>query len=85
MRVEMTGQQITSEVRARNLAPNFESRSKITAQFFDKSFKEKAAKLGVSVEWIDIGTWQLPSSLILDKHKEAWNLSRENARKLAGC
>ena len=60
---------------------NFESRSKITAQFFEKEFKEKAAKLGVSVEWIDIGTWQLPSSLILEKHKEAWNLSRENAKK----
>ena len=35
----------------------------------------------MSVEWIDIGTWQLPSALILDKHKEAWNLSRENAKK----
>jgi len=84
MRVELTGQQTLSGERKESLAPNFKSRSKITAQFFDKSFKEKAAKLGVAVEWIDIGTWQLPSSLILDKHKEAWNLSRENAKKLAG-
>jgi hypothetical protein len=61
--------------------PKFESRSRITAQFFDSKFKEKAAKLGVSVEWIDIGTWQLPSSLILEKHKEAWNLARVNAKK----
>jgi hypothetical protein len=79
MRLEMTGQQV--KVGARREAPKFESRSKITAQFFEKEFKEKAAKLGVSVEWIDIGTWQLPSSLILEKHKEAWNLSRENAKK----
>lgn len=79
MRLEMTGQQV--KVEARREAPKFESRSKITAQFFEKEFKEKAAKLGVSVEWIDIGTWQLPTSLILEKHKEAWNLSHENAKK----
>jgi hypothetical protein len=81
MRLEMTGQQTLNEIRKEPLAPNFKSRSKITAQFFDLKFKEKAAKIGVSVEWIDIGTWQLPSALILDKHKEAWNLSRENAKK----
>ncbi|MBI5964012.1 MAG: hypothetical protein HY863_11090 [Chloroflexi bacterium] len=81
MRIEMTGQQTVPGERKESQAPNFESRSRITAQFFNKQFKEKAAKLGVSVEWIDIGTWQLPSNLILDKHKEAWNLSRENAKK----
>jgi len=81
MRVELTGQQTPASVRKESPVPNFESRSKITALFFDKKFKEKAADLGVSVEWIDIGTWQLPSSLILEKHKEAWNLSRENAKK----
>ncbi len=84
MRVELTGQQTIAGSKKEASAPNFKSRSKITAQFFDKSFKEKAAKLGVAVEWIDIGTWQLPSNLILDKHKEAWNLSHENAKKLAG-
>ena len=84
MRMEMTGQQTrtnASSVKKESFAPNFVSRSKITAQFFEKTFKEKAAKLGVSVEWIDIGTWQLPSSLILDKHKEAWELSQKNAKK----
>ncbi len=82
MRVEMTGQTYTG-IRKETPAPKFESRSRITAQFHTKQFKEKAAKLGVSIEWIDIGTWQLPSNLILDKHKEAWNLSRENAKKRA--
>jgi hypothetical protein len=81
MRVELTGQQPRAGERKESPVPNFESRSKITALFFDKKFKEKAASLGVSVEWIDIGTWQLPSSLILEKHKEAWNLARENAKK----
>ncbi len=81
LRLEMTGQQTAAGMRKDPSVPKFESRSKITAQFFEKNFKEKAAKIGVSVEWIDIGTWQLPSTLILDKHKEAWNLSRENAKK----
>jgi hypothetical protein len=81
MRLEMTGQQMKAGLRKEVHVPKFESRSRITAQFFEKKFKEKAAKLGVSVEWIDIGTWQLPASPILEKHKEAWNLSRENAKK----
>ncbi len=84
MRVELTGQQTVAGGRKEAPTPTFKSRSKITAQFFEKPFKEKAAKLGISIEWIDIGTWQLPSTLILDKHKEAWNLARENAKKLAG-
>jgi len=79
MRLEMTGQQV--KVGARREAPKFESRSKITTQFFEKEFKEKAAKLGVAIEWIDIGNWQLPSKLILEKHKEAWNLARQNTSK----
>ncbi len=81
MRVEMTGEQ-TKMINGKDFRPpNFESRSKITAQFFNSPFKEKAAKLGIALEWIDIGTWQLPSSLILDKHKEAWNQARENEKK----
>lgn len=81
MRVEMTGAQTQAGDRKDNRPPNFESRSKITAQFFSAAFKEKAAQLGVEVEWIDIGTWQLPYTLILDKHKDAWNLARENEKK----
>lgn len=83
MRVEMTGQMpLTGQSRPHS-APSFKSRTQITAQFYEKAFKEKAARLGVSIHWIDIGNWQLPNTLILDKHKEAWNLARENARKRA--
>ncbi len=81
MRLEMTGQQTTAGAQKQSAAPKFKSRSMITAQFFEKEFKDKAAKLGVAIEWIDIGTWQMPSTLILDKHKEAWNLAQENAKK----
>lgn len=81
MRLEMTGAQKTQFGGRDVTAPNFQSRSKITGQFFDEAFKEKAGKLGVSIEWIDVGTWQLPSPVILEKHKEALNLARENVAK----
>ncbi|MBI3162922.1 MAG: hypothetical protein HYZ23_10440 [Chloroflexi bacterium] len=84
MRVELTGQQTVVGGVRETSAPNFKPRSKITAQFFEDPFREKAATIGVSIEWIDIGTWQMPNNLTaLDKHKEAWNLARENAKKLA--
>ncbi|HET7145317.1 MAG TPA: hypothetical protein VFI68_14955, partial [Anaerolineales bacterium] len=82
MRVELTGHHAPPDTRKDPAAPNFESRTKITALFFHADFKEKAARMGVSIEWIDIGTWQFPNSQgILERHKEAWNLSRENAKK----
>ncbi|CAG0951021.1 hypothetical protein ANAEL_00070 [Anaerolineales bacterium] len=84
MRLEMTGQQMTADMLKETPAPKFRSRSQITGRFFEKEFKEKAAKIGVSIEWIDIGTWQLPPGLtaeqIQEKHKKAWDLARENAK-----
>jgi len=81
MRLDMTRQQAAVEIKQNAPTPKFEARSKITSQFFEESFTKKAAAIGVAIDWIDIGTWQLPSALILDKHKEAWKLSRENANK----
>lgn len=81
MRLEMTGAQTPIQSGQDKSAPNFQSRSRITAQFFDDAFKEKAAKIGVSIQWIDVGTWQLPSPIILEKHKEALDLSQKNASK----
>lgn len=81
MRLEMTGEQRTTFSGQEKPAPNFQSRSRITAQFFDDVFKEKAAKIGISIQWIDVGTWQLPSPIILEKHKEALDLSQKNVSK----
>lgn len=82
MRIEMTGEQTAvSSAPGTARPPNFESRSKITSQFFSPEFREKAAAIGVTIHWIDIGTWQLPSSIILDKLKDAWNQMRENAKR----
>lgn len=79
-RVEMTGIQ-QGPTKDSNPLPPFMTRSKITAQFFSPDFKEKAAKLGVAIHWIDIGTWQLPDEIILENLKQAWTLARENTRR----
>ncbi|HRQ23104.1 MAG TPA: hypothetical protein PLF42_06705 [Anaerolineales bacterium] len=81
MRVEMTGGQTSFNPKTGMRPPNFESRSKITAIFLDPQFRKKAADTGISIEWIDVGTWQLQSDSIVEKLKEAWNLTRENARR----
>ncbi len=82
MSVEVTGQTYTGKKKQVD-APKFHSRSRITAQFYEQAFKEKAASLGVSIEWIDIGTWKLPNNIIPDKHKEAWDMARSNAIRKA--
>ena len=84
MRVEMTGAQTQASDKKEVRPPNFETRSKITSQFFSPAFKQKAAKLGVAIEWIDIGTWQLPHTLIIDKYKDAFNQALEIEKKRGG-
>lgn len=81
MRIEMTGEQTVASGTSSLRTPNFESRSKITAQFFSEEFKKKAAEVGVSIHWIDIGTWQLPSEMILEELKAAWQMMRNNASR----
>ncbi|WKZ34809.1 MAG: hypothetical protein QY332_14410 [Anaerolineales bacterium] len=81
MRVELTGQHALPNAPKESHAPNFETRSKITSQFFLPGFRQKAARLGVSIEWIDVGTWQPTSGVIMEKYKQAWNLMRENAKR----
>ncbi len=81
MRTEITGQQTVIRSARGTSTPHFESRSKITAQFFRPEFRQKAAALGVQINWIDIGTWQVPFGTIQDNLKEAWRLRRENAKK----
>lgn len=81
LKSEITGQHHVPPDVAQ--APQFKSRSQITARFYEPEFQRKADALGVQLLWIDIGTWKLPSLIILEKHKEAWNLATENAAKKA--
>jgi hypothetical protein len=87
MRVEMTGEMSSEQTAVRTprplALPNFESRSKITAQFFTDDFKARAADLGVAIHWIDIGTWLIPIEVIGEELKNAWKMNRENAGRRA--
>jgi hypothetical protein len=77
---EITGQQKPQSrtVESTENIPAFESRSIITARFYESEFVNKAARAGIQLQWIDIGTWKLPSEKIIEKHKDAWNRSRDN-------
>lgn len=81
IKVEITGQQrpLSRTPEKTGNIPTFESRSIITARFYETEFVKKAAQAGIQLQWIDIGTWKLPSDKIMEKHKDAWNRSRENA------
>jgi len=81
LRVEITGAYTRASQSNRMNLRNFESRSKITDLFYEKSFKKKAAELGVAIHWIDIGTWQLPNTMITENLKQAWEQARENIRR----
>lgn len=81
IRYEMTGEQTAASGTSRP-TPAFQSRSHITERFFKPEFQEKAAQLGISIHWIDIGTWQPPpEGIILDELKNARKLMDDNARK----
>ncbi|NOH02022.1 MAG: hypothetical protein HND47_08695 [Chloroflexi bacterium] len=82
-RVEITGVQPSPGRNQNDKPPAFISRSKITAKFYSPEFREKAAKLGVALHWIDIGTGSLPDTVIIENLKQAWTLARENARRAA--
>jgi hypothetical protein len=81
IKVEITGQHrpLPRFAEKTEHIPTFESRSIITARFYEPEFVKKAARAGIHLQWIDIGTWKLPSDKIMEKHKDAWNRSRENA------
>lgn len=81
MRVEMTGAHPAAHQVGKARPKTNEPQPNITAQFLDDSFREKASNLGVAVQWIDIGTWQVRSPIIDKKLKDGWNLIRENAKR----
>ena len=80
MRFDITGQLTQASTSTRLKLRQFETRSKITDRFFDKPFKKKAAEMGIALIWIDVGTWQLPPTMILDNLKSAWDLARDNVK-----
>lgn len=78
MRVEITGQMTQTSSGNRLKLRTFETRSQITDRFFEEAFIKKAKLLGIHLNWIDVGTWHLPSEMIQDNLKSAWQLARDN-------
>ncbi len=80
VRGNVTGKIATKTTEAK-VAASVESRDKINNLFYQKEFTDKAAKMGVQINWIDIGTWQ-PIGPIREKIRNAWALARQNTAKL---
>lgn len=56
---------------------NFIPRPEIKQRFLNSEFKQRAAGLGFQLNWIDIGSWDIPK-LIINEHNDAWKMSSEN-------
>ncbi len=63
-----------------NPQPTFIPRAAITEKFFSDEFRQKTAGLGISIGWIDTGTWKIRQTFVLDKLKEAREMSLQNAK-----
>jgi hypothetical protein len=71
----------TEEKKPPASPPNFMPRSMFTDHFTSPSLKEKAANLGISIKWIDIGTWELKYDFLTDKLKEAREVRKKNEKR----
>ncbi len=61
--------------------PKYIPRDHFTRLFDETAGFESAAEAkGIELRWIGVGTWHTPQPVILDKHREAWQISRENVR-----
>lgn len=58
--------------------PRFHARVDIMTGQFMKEFHKEAQERGIEIHWIGGGTWKPPNEIVLQRHLEAWKLSREN-------
>lgn len=63
--------------------PQFISRPNITGRFYSDAFKRRAKDRGLELSWVDIGTWEIKETVMLQNHVEAWQLSQENLSRKA--
>jgi hypothetical protein len=58
----------------------FIPRQELTDLFVSSRFIANAARMGLQLNWIDVGTWFAPSStaLVTQKHMDAWQITCEN-------
>lgn len=59
--------------------PPFVHRPEISDIFYDyNNFVSRVRERGVELRWIGVGTWELPSEIIPEKHLQAWRITNEN-------
>lgn len=62
-------------------APKYIPRDHFTRLFDEAAgFAGAAEARGIELRWIGVGTWDTPQPVISEKHREAWQISRENVR-----
>jgi len=65
--------------------PEFVPRTSLSNLFYENvtsSFHSKAQKIGMKLEWINVGTWYSPSNIVPEQFMTAWKISSENKLKL---
>ncbi len=61
--------------------PQYIPRDRFTRLFDEQAeFSSAAEARGIELRWIGVGTWDTPQPSISEKHREAWQISRENVR-----
>ena len=85
--LELTGQVKVKTSDDTKEAPSvkgkFYTRSEITDLIYDGNDQKDKFSTGIELDWIDIGTWDLPENAkkIAEQHLDAWQLSLENLGK----
>lgn len=75
---QFSGQPVVGEGMLAAPEQPFRTRPDIMTQHFADEFEERAAERGVQIRWVGGGTWDPVDTIVLDKHEEAWRLSRQN-------
>jgi hypothetical protein len=68
------------DVPSPDRAPKFTPRTDISARF-NEGFASEANRRGVQLDWIGVGTWKTPATIVPEYHLEAWKLSMENTAR----
>ena len=61
--------------------PNFHPRTELTDRFmkYTDGFAKRTNERGMDLHWIGVGTWKAPNDTINVRHREAWQVSLDNA------
>ncbi len=62
----------------------FIPRQELADLFISPRFKANAARMGLQLNWIDVGTWVAPNSnaMVTQKNLEAWEIACQNEARL---